>query len=68
MLGMFGVGERNNMGQMLLEYAAQHNLRILNTFFKKSSKRKWTWQVPNATVRNEIDYILTSRPLVIEDV
>ena len=67
-VGMFGVGERNNRGQMLVEFAAQHNLRIMNTFFKKSSKRKWTWQAPNATVRNEIDYILTSRPHVIKDV
>ena len=42
-VGMLGVRERNNRGQMLVQFAAQLKLRIMNTFVKKSSKRKWTW-------------------------
>ena len=67
-IGAFGLGNRNQRGEMLIEFAAQNKLKVMNTFFKKSSSRKWTWQGPNNSVKNEIDYILSSRPDVVKDV
>ena len=67
-VGNFGLGERNSRGQMLVEFAAQNKMKIMNTFFQKPQKRKWTWQGPNRTVKNEIDFILTTRPDVVNDV
>ncbi|XP_072021774.1 craniofacial development protein 2-like [Amphiura filiformis] len=35
MLGKYGVGERNERGDRLLEFTESKNLKIMNTFFKK---------------------------------
>lgn len=59
---MNGYGERNQRGQRLIDFALENKLSILNTFFKKKSNRKWTWRSPNGKHRNEIDYILSNRP------
>ena len=67
-VGKFGLGERNVRGQRLVDFAARSNMRIMNTFFKKPNGRKWTWQGPNATVKNEIDYILATRPDTVKDI
>ena len=40
----------------------------MNTFFQKSLSRKWTWQGPNNSIKNEIDYILAKRLDTIKDV
>jgi len=47
-----------------VQFATSKNLRIENTFFKKSKNRKWTWKSPNGLVKNEIDYILSNRNVV----
>jgi endonuclease/exonuclease/phosphatase family metal-dependent hydrolase len=67
-VGNFGLGERNNRGQRLVDFASRHKMRITNTFYKKPVGRKWTWQGPNATVKNEIDYILATRPDTVKDI
>ena len=36
------------------------HLYCMNTFFKKTPQRKWTWRSPNGSVKNETDYILTN--------
>ena len=41
--GQYGLGERNQQGDMLVEFAECHGLKIVNTLFKKHSKRCWTW-------------------------
>ena len=41
-VGKFGLDERNNRGQALVDFAARYNLRIMNTFFTKLKSRKWT--------------------------
>ncbi|XP_041471252.1 craniofacial development protein 2-like [Lytechinus variegatus] len=68
MLGKFGIGTRNDRGDRLLEFASSRGLKVMNSFFKKKEHRKWTWQSPNGTTRNEIDFILTNRPDIITDV
>ncbi|CAH2085157.1 unnamed protein product [Euphydryas editha] len=57
-----GYGTRNTRGERLIEFALEHKLSIINTFFKKRSGRKWTWQSPNGQYKNEIDYVLSNQP------
>lgn len=40
----------------------------MNSFFKKSEKRRWTWRSPNSNTKNEIDYVLTNEKLTVKDV
>ena len=54
-----GLGNRNDRGTRLVDFATYNNLKIANTFFKKRAKKRWTWRSPNDRTRNEIDYILT---------
>lgn len=47
-----GYGERNERGQTLIDFALENQLAILNTFFKKKTKRRWTWLSPNKLYKN----------------
>ena len=67
-MGNFGIGQRNDRGHQLVFFAEHHRLFIGNTFFKKKVSRKWTWISPNATTKNEIDFILTDKKRILKDV
>lgn len=67
-LGPFGIGERNDRGERLLDFVASRHLVIGNTLFKKSLNRYWTWESPNATTHNLIDYIISDRRDILIDV
>lgn len=67
-IGNFGLGERNHRGQIMLDFLCRENLYSLNTFFKKPPQRKWTWRSPDGTVKNEIDYILSTNKNTCLDV
>ncbi|CAH2228413.1 jg2166 [Pararge aegeria aegeria] len=56
----YGYGTRNKRGEALIDFAHEKNLPILNTFFKKKEKRKWTWRSPDGSTKNEIDFILSN--------
>ncbi|GFR76387.1 endonuclease-reverse transcriptase [Elysia marginata] len=59
-----GIGERNERGQRLLDFAAENKLYITNTFYQKPKSRYWTWESPGQQYRNQIDFILsTDKPL-----
>ncbi|XP_013383867.1 uncharacterized protein LOC106154146 [Lingula anatina] len=66
--GKFGSGERNDRGDLLIEWATANNMKIMNTVYKKKISRRWTWQSPDGCTRNEIDYIMTNRPNIFTDV
>lgn len=53
-MGKFGIGDRNERGQRLIDFARSSQLFISNTMFKK--RRKVTWELGRA--HNEIDFIL----------
>ena len=57
--GRFGIGARNDRGQILLEFAGKHRLVAMNTLFPHKKSRCTTWHSPNGEVHNQIDYILT---------
>ena len=56
--GKFGLGERNDRGDRLVDFCSQNNLQVINTFFKLHPRRLYTWQSPDRNTRNQIDFIL----------
>ena len=64
--GKHGLGQRNERGHRLVEFAECTNMYITNTFFKKNPTRKWTWRGPNG-VKNEIDYILVDKLYTVQN-
>ena len=66
-MGPLGIGERNERGDRLVEFAASRKLYIGNSKYKKKDSRKWTWKSPDGYVKNEIDFIMTNKEDTIED-
>ena len=66
--GCFGLGQRNERGDTLVEWATSKNFKIMNTQFKKKAGRRWTWRSPGGNTKNEIDYIMTDKPSMVTDV
>ncbi|CAF4821665.1 unnamed protein product [Pieris macdunnoughi] len=52
---------RSRNGKMLMDFAMENNLTILNTVFKKKKNRMWTWLSPDGKSKNQIDFILTNK-------
>lgn len=67
-VGPYGIGSRSRRGERLIQFAQEHNLFILNTFYKKPATAKWTWKSPDGKTRNEIDFILSNSKENIRDV
>ena len=40
----------------------------MNTQFQKKAGRGWTWRRPDRNTKNEIDYIMTGKPSMVNDV
>ena len=57
----FGLGERNDAGDRLVEFCAENELTITNTLFKQPNRRLYTWTSPDGNSRNQIDYIICQR-------
>ncbi|KAL4702682.1 hypothetical protein ACJJTC_018691 [Scirpophaga incertulas] len=56
-LGKYGLGIRNERGEMLIDFCVSNNLTITNTCFKHHKRRLYTWSFPGDRFRNQIDYI-----------
>ena len=67
-VGLHGYNDRNQRGTRLVEFAESNNLKILNSFFKKRDKKKWTWESPNGNTHNEIDLIMARDRTMFQDV
>ena len=59
--GVVGLGQRNERGDTLVEWATSKNFNIMNTQFQKKAGRRWTWRSPDGHTKNEIDYIMTNK-------
>lgn len=51
-----------------MDFAYENNLAIMNTFFKKNNKQRWTWKSLDGNTINEIDYILTNLPRNVHNI
>ena len=60
-VGPYGIGERNECGNRLIQFAEAQNLKTMNSFFNKQPEHKWTWRSPDGKTKNEIDFILTEK-------
>ena len=59
-LGPFGLGVRNERGDLWVDWCRNNKLIIANTWFQNHPRRLWTWQSPDDTTRNQIDFIAIS--------
>jgi hypothetical protein len=64
-VGKYGLGNRNDRGDRLIQFCQSEDFVITNTFFKLPPRRLYTWTSPQHTkekiVRNQIDYIMIAR-------
>lgn len=66
-IGNYGLGKRNERGEMLVHFLKSQNLYAMNTFYKKKPQNKWTWRHPDGLL-NEYDYILSNKKHMFLDV
>uniref|UniRef100_A0A914W6H3 Endonuclease/exonuclease/phosphatase domain-containing protein n=1 Tax=Plectus sambesii TaxID=2011161 RepID=A0A914W6H3_9BILA len=66
-IGQFGHGERNEQGQMLVDFCEARKIVISNMLFKKGNRWKGTWRSANGEMLNEIDFILSSCQEILTD-
>ncbi|GBP79249.1 Craniofacial development protein 2 [Eumeta japonica] len=67
-IGKFGFGRRTKNGERMIVMAFENNLAFMNSFFKINTKKKWTWQSPDGSYKNEIDYIATNNRKLFQNV
>ena len=60
-VGPSAVGETNERGHRLMEFAHRHNVALVNTLFPYKISRRTTSHSPDVTTRNQLDNILTLR-------
>ncbi|KAL1447016.1 hypothetical protein WDU94_015647 [Cyamophila willieti] len=64
-VGPFGLGNRNDRGDMLEIFAESNKLVVMNTWFKLHPRKLYTWtspkDAPGKIIRNQIDYILVNK-------
>ena len=60
-IGKFGLGVQNGVGQRLIELCQENTLVITNTLFQQHKRRLYTWTSPDGPHRNHTDYILCSQ-------
>lgn len=63
-VGPFGLGERNERGDRLLQFCQEERMKVANTWFKHHPRRLYTWKSPadqpENIVRNQIDFVLVN--------
>ena len=43
-VGKYGYGDRDEMGQKLIDFCADHSLVLTNTLFRHRMRRRYTWK------------------------
>lgn len=64
-VGPFGLGVRNERGEMLNTFVTEEEMVILNTFFQLPARRLYTWKSPadkpDHIIRNQIDFMMVNK-------
>lgn len=64
-VGRFGLGDRNERGDRLVQYCQEKEMIIRNTFYDLPPRRLYTWTAPGHTknniIRNQIDFIIINK-------
>ncbi|XP_068245387.1 craniofacial development protein 2-like [Palaemon carinicauda] len=60
-MGEFGLGERNEKRQRMMEFGQGKQLCITNNYFYHREQQRYTWRHPDGIQRNCIDYILINK-------
>ena len=55
--GTYGLGNKNEQGETLIEWCRTHCMNILNTTFNQHKRRFYTWKSPGDLFRNHKDFI-----------
>ena len=59
-IGKFGLGDRNDNGERLVELCQRQNLIISDTWFEQKESGH-TWTSPDSVTKNQIDFILVQQ-------
>ena len=57
-VGMHGLGQRNERGERLIQFCQENKLIIANTSLQQPVRKLHTWNSPGDISRNQIDYIM----------
>ena len=59
-VGLYGLGQRNDRGDKLVEFCRNNKFVLTNTWFQQHKRRRYTWKKPGDIdeKRYQIDYIL----------
>ena len=57
-VGMHGLGRRNEREERLIQFCQEKKLIIANTWFQHPVRKLYTWKSPGDISRNLIDYIM----------
>ena len=60
-VGMHGLGRRNERGERLIQFCQENKLIIANTWFQQPVRKLYTWKSPGGISRNQIDYIMFNK-------
>ena len=60
-VGDYGLGERNEGGDMLAECCRINGLVVYNPAFQHNLRSRYTWISPDGHTRNQIDYVMISK-------
>merc|ERR1711915_771646 len=57
-VGPYGLGERNENGDLMVDFCREFGLVVTNTWNEQREEERHTWISPDGRTRNQIDYIL----------
>jgi exonuclease III len=60
-VGPYGLGRRNQRGQMLIDFCERNGLIVTNTWFKKPKRRLYMWKSLGDKSRYQLDYVLVKQ-------
>ena len=60
-IGKFGLGVQNEVGQRLTEFCQENTLVISNTLFQQHKRRLYTWTSPDGWYQNQFNLFFSAK-------